>query len=144
MLAGRTDFVNVIRTCKAVNSAVGYLGIHHALLKSRFVLVIYSFRLIDFIITLLDHNIVRWLIPLKFFSKCPAYTFCLSFPLCSFIDLFLHCCIFFRRYDCHVSIMQDISITCGILFQHLDISCVFCIRKYCFDSPFTPSLASSW
>jgi hypothetical protein len=36
MLAGRTDFVNVIRTCKAVNSAVGYLGIHHALLKSRF------------------------------------------------------------------------------------------------------------
>ena len=37
MLAGRTDFVNVIRTCKAVNSAVGYLGIHHALLKSRFV-----------------------------------------------------------------------------------------------------------
>ena len=33
MLAGRTDFVNVIRTCKAVNSAVGYLGIHHALLN---------------------------------------------------------------------------------------------------------------
>ena len=71
MLAGRTDFVNVIRTCKAVNSAVGYLGIHHALLKSRFVylLPLAPQQAVDFLC--IADPCVLWKQPVKFADVLP-------------------------------------------------------------------------